>query len=103
MNALQLITDFPSLSDAEQALDAILYQDGIIGARVLPAAQGERDRLQAIFEDDLPISAALPDGMRRVIMPEGFTHRLAPARKLALEGIIEANQALLDVGRKTTR
>ena len=70
--ALQLIVEYNSLADAQQALQFVLTQDGCIGAKVLPACNQidrTKDRLQAFFVDELPVGATMPDGMRKVIVP----------------------------------
>lgn len=87
--ALQLVEEFSSFEEAQWALSHVMTQDGLLGARALPAGGGKRDRLQAFFEDDLPQNAEMSEGMRRVIMPRSIWPALqipVPGRAPVPEG-----------------
>lgn len=71
---IQYVEPAKTPAEAQAMLDAMRLQDGFVGGRVLPAGAGKPDRMQAFF-DPQPDCAMmtfswLPDGMRRVLVPD---------------------------------
>ena len=78
--AIQMVEPFDNQKEAVEAEAVIRDQDGFLAARVLAPGVGKPDwRLQAFFEDEPEAEGWLPDGMRRVILPEGFQRGLGIA------------------------
>jgi hypothetical protein len=82
--AIQVIADAPTETAARELLPAYTMQDGCIGARVIRANPHKGDGVwipggwlvQAFFPDAGP-DGELPDGMRRVLVPDSLLASLA--------------------------
>ena len=71
---IQLVEAAESPAEAQQMLDALRLQVGFRGGRVLPKSHdGRPDRVQAFFDDEpnMNMEPWLPEGLRRVIVPDG--------------------------------
>lgn len=83
--AIQLIESFELKADAIDALAALKSQDGYLGGRVLYATpEKPSHRVQAFFHDEAPdqmSDAWLPDGCRRVIIPDNLAAALGLSAK----------------------
>ena len=83
--AIQLVETFSLRASASEALDHLKTQDGFLGGRVLSPSEVYVDwRVQAFFQDDADahpesigsINDWLPDGCRRVVIPDGIAKAL---------------------------
>lgn len=77
--AIQLLEPFELKADAVDALAALRLQDGYMAGRVLDPAAGKPGyRVQAFFQDDTdgPADGWLPDGCRRVLIPDSLARVL---------------------------
>ena len=73
LTVLQVVETFDSMSETLHALDALKREDSFLGGRVLGQnPMNPRFRLQAFFRDE----GRLPDGMRRVAVPNGLREYL---------------------------
>lgn len=71
MRALQVMESARDENEAREMLAGLALQDGYLGGRVLePSASEPNWRVQG-FMDDEPEADWLPDGVRRVVVPEG--------------------------------
>lgn len=68
---IQLVEDFGiDEASAAQALACLIEQDGFRGGRLLPVCPADPTwRVQAFFNDEPEADGWLPDGMRRVLVP----------------------------------
>ena len=67
------ITHEGTPTDAQDALYHYTLQDGFLGGRILPPKFGRRWTAQAFFKaDGVCLGDWLPDGMRRVLVPDGM-------------------------------
>ena len=76
--AIQLVEPFDSFRSARSALDTLKDQTGYLGGRILmPNAEDPDHRVQAFFQDDYEgLEGWLPDGCRRVLIPDGLRKHL---------------------------
>ena len=66
---IQLMEEFGTIVDANDAFAALRLQDGFEGGRVLvPDPSNNSWRVQAFFQDEPEAAGWLPDGMRRVLV-----------------------------------
>lgn len=71
LKAIQITETFKTAGDANACLHACAKQVGYLGGRVLaPAPSKPGWRVQAFVTDDTDGHGWLPDGMRRVVIPE---------------------------------
>jgi hypothetical protein len=70
---VQLVEECANKLEAEQLLADLVRQEGFVAGRVLPREGGKPCRVQAFFPDvDDSVVEHLPDGCRRVLVPESL-------------------------------
>lgn len=75
--AIQIVEPARDEAEARAMLAGLALQDGYLGGRVLPPSDVKPGwRVQGFMEDEPEAQGWLPDGMRRVIVPEGQAARL---------------------------
>lgn len=71
--AVELLSEFRAKKGASTALGAYRRQPGFLGGRLLmPSCDGDSTRVQAFFRDEPESDDRLPEGMRRVVVPEAL-------------------------------
>lgn len=79
--AIQMLEEARDEKEAQEMLAAFSDQEGYLGGRVLAPSPGKPTwRVQGFVEDEGCRDGWLPDGMRRVMVPDGL------ARTLGIEG-----------------
>lgn len=78
---VQVTETYPNENDAREAFSAVADQDGYRGGRVMePNAVEPRWKVQAFFQDEPEAAGWLPDGMRRVMVPDSVRARVGVTR-----------------------
>lgn len=103
IRAIQSMTDCSNEQEAQEILKGLEIQQGYLASRILPPAPGKPWRVQAFFEDEEIENSWLPDGLRRVIIPQSMALRFGlsgPDQKLSKAAVklIKITQAEGDDG-----
>jgi len=75
--AIQVVETAHSWDEAYEMLRGLATQDGYLGGRVLPPGPGKPWRVQGFVVDEPhACDMWLPDGCRRVMMPDGLWRQI---------------------------